>query len=101
VAAESTAAFVSGVVVAGVGFGVGFLGGLRQLVVVIPLQNRASVMSAFYLVAYISLSVPAVLAGVVVTHLGPETTFEIFGSVIAAIATVVAIEAWRAGRVLK
>ncbi len=94
-ATASTTAFVVGVVVAGVGFGVGFLGGLRQLVVVIPAHHRASVMSAFYLVAYTSLSVPAVLAGVVVTDLGLDPTFEIFGSVIAAIALIVAIEAWR------
>jgi membrane protein implicated in regulation of membrane protease activity len=52
-------------------------------------------MSAFYLVAYGSLSVPAVLAGIVVTHLGLESTFEIFGSVVAAVALIVAFEAWR------
>ena len=52
-------------------------------------------MSAFYVAAYGSLSVPAVLAGVVVTHLGLQTTFEVFGSVVAALALVVAFEAWR------
>ena len=52
-------------------------------------------MSAFYVVAYASLSVPAVLAGLVVTHLGLTSTFEIFGSVVAGIALVVAFEAWR------
>ena len=52
-------------------------------------------MSAFYVVAYASLSVPAILAGVVVTPLGLQTTFEIFGSVVAALALVVAFEAWR------
>ena len=52
-------------------------------------------MSAFYVVAYASLSVPAILAGVLVTPLGLQPTFEIFGSVIAALALVVAFEAWR------
>ena len=52
-------------------------------------------MSAFYVVAYASLSVPAVLAGILVTPLGLQTTFEIFGSVVAAIALVLAFEAWR------
>jgi hypothetical protein len=46
-------------------------------------------------VAYTSLSVPAVLAGIAVTPLGLEPTFELFGSVVAAIALVVAAEAWR------
>ena len=52
-------------------------------------------MSAFYIVAYASLSVPAVLAGLVVTQLGLETTFEVFGSAVAGIALVVALEGWR------
>ena len=52
-------------------------------------------MSAFYVVAYASLSVPAILAGVVVTTSRSQSTFEIFGSVVAAIALVVAFEAWR------
>ena len=94
-AAGSGALFLAGSLIAGAGFGVAFLGGLRQLTSVIPAEHRAAVMSAFYLVAYASLSVPAVLAGVVVTHLGLETTFEIFGSVVAAIALTMAAEAWR------
>jgi len=52
-------------------------------------------MSAFYIVAYTAISVPAIIAGAVVGTLGLETTFEIFGSVIAALALVVAFEAWR------
>jgi len=91
----SSAAYLAGSVVGGAGFGVAFLGGLRQLVVVIPDQRRAAVMSAFYIVAYASLSVPAVIAGVVVTHLGLKTTFEIFGSLVAGIALAMAAEAWR------
>jgi MFS family permease len=94
-AANSGALFLAGSLIAGAGFGVAFLGGLRQLTSVIPAEHRAAVMSAFYLVAYASLSVPAVLAGLVVTHLGLEVTFEIFGSVVAGIALTMAAEAWR------
>jgi hypothetical protein len=39
--------------------------------------------------------VPAILAGVLVTPLGLRPTFELFGSVMAAVALVVAFEAWR------
>jgi hypothetical protein len=35
------------------------------------------------------------LAGVVVTHLGLESTFETFCSLVSAIALIVAFEAWR------
>ncbi len=52
-------------------------------------------MSAFYIVAYSAISLPAILAGVLVTPLGLDATFEIFGSVIAALALIVAFEAWR------
>jgi protein-S-isoprenylcysteine O-methyltransferase Ste14 len=52
-------------------------------------------MAAFYIVAYASLSVPAVVAGIVVTHLGLQSTFEVFGSIVAGIAMIVALEAWR------
>jgi protein-S-isoprenylcysteine O-methyltransferase Ste14 len=77
------------------GFGIAYLGGLRALVASIPPERRAAVLSAFYVVAYTSLSVPAVLAGLVVTRLGLQSTFETFGSVVAAIALIVAFEAWR------
>jgi hypothetical protein len=52
-------------------------------------------MSAFYLVAYGSLSIPAVLAGIVVEPLGIRETFEIFGSAIILVALLVTAEAWR------
>jgi hypothetical protein len=52
-------------------------------------------MSAFYLVAYASISVPAIVAGVLATPLGLNATFEIFGSVVAGVALIVAALAWR------
>ena len=62
---------------------------------VIPHKRRAAVISAFYVVAYASLSLPAVLAGLVVTHLGLDVTFETFGSTIVVVALAMAVEAWR------
>jgi MFS family permease len=94
-ATESSALLLIGSLVGGGGFGVAFLGALRALSAAIPSAHRAQVMSAFYVVAYSSISLPAVLAGVLVTPLGLETTFELFGSVIAALALVVSFEAWR------
>ena len=38
---------------------------------------------------------PAILAGVLVAPLGLDTTFELFGAVVAGLALVVAAEAWR------
>lgn len=81
--------------VAGAGFGVAFLGGLRSLSVAISPEHRAATMSAFYVVAYGSLSIPAVIAGLLVEPLGVEETFEIFGSAIILVALLVTREAWR------
>jgi MFS family permease len=92
---DSSVVFLTGAIIGGAGFGVAFLGALRALSAAIPHEHRAAVMSAFYVVAYASLSLPAILAGVLVTPLGLRPTFEIFGSVIAALALVVAFEAWR------
>src|SRR4051794_2502656 len=94
-ATDSEALYWAGAVLGGGGFGVAFLGALRALSAVIPAEHRAAVMSAFYIVAYASISLPAILAGTLVSTWGLESTFELFGSVIAGIALIVAFEAWR------
>jgi MFS family permease len=93
-AEDSTALFLAGGMIAGAGFGVAFLGALRTLSAAIPNEHRAEVMSALYVVAYLAISVPAIVAGILVTELGLITKFEIFGSVVAAIALLVAYGAW-------
>jgi MFS family permease len=94
-ATDSSTLYLAGSILGGAGFGAAFLGGLRALVTAIPPEHRGAVLSAFYVAAYASLSVPAVLAGIAVTYISLQSTFEIFGSVVAAIALVVAFEAWR------
>ncbi len=94
-AEDSAAALIVGSVVAGAGFGLAFLGSLRALSAEIPPDHRAGVMSAFFVAAYAALSIPAVLAGVAASPLGLALTFEILGSVVAALALVVAVQAWR------
>jgi predicted MFS family arabinose efflux permease len=94
-AADSGVLYLGGAVIGGGGFGVAFLGGLRALTAVIPNEHRAAVISAFYVVAYAALSLPAIAGGVVVSALGVMTTFEVFGSVVAALALVVVFQAWR------
>ena len=94
-ATDSSAVYLAGAVIGGAGFGVAFLGALRALSAAIPPAHRAEVMSAFYVVAYAALSLPAIAAGVVVTPLGLEPTFELFGAVIAGLALVVAAMALR------
>jgi MFS family permease len=94
-AENSAAALILGSVVGGAGFGLAFLGSLRALSAQIPPDHRAGVMSAFFIAAYAGLSIPAVLAGFAAGPLGLESTFEILGSLVAALALVVAVQAWR------
>jgi MFS family permease len=58
----------------GIGYGAGFSGSLRHLTAVIPARHRGQVMSAYYLVAYGSLAVPAVLAGAATSRFGLTPT---------------------------
>ena len=57
---DSSVVFLTGAIIGGAGFGVAFLGALRALSAAIPNEHRAAVMSAFYVVAYASLSLPAI-----------------------------------------
>jgi MFS family permease len=95
-AEEAPVPLLIGSVVGGAGFGVAFLGALRNLSAAIPPNHRAGVMSAFFLVAYSALALPAVLAGLVVGQVSLASTFAIFGAAVAALALFVAIQAWRA-----
>jgi predicted MFS family arabinose efflux permease len=94
-ALDSGLVYILANILAGTGFGAAFLGALRTLTRTIPPTRRSSVMSAFYLVAYGSLSVPAILAGALATPLGLNTTFEILGALFAAVALVAAALAFR------
>ena len=95
-AAENSAtALIAGLIVGGAGFGLAFLGSLRALSAQIPPAHRAGVMSAFFIAAYAALSIPAVLAGLAAGALGLNSTFEILGTAVAALALIVAIQAWR------
>ena len=94
-ATETTALFWIGVVIGGAGFGVAFLGGLRALSAAIPPQHRAEVMSAFYIVAYLAISLPAILAGVLVHAARAGDDVRDLRLVVAALALAVAFEAWR------
>ena len=62
--------FFAGTAVAGAGFGPSFTGALRTLTGLAPPERRAEVVTAIYLVSYLGLSVPALAAGVAVTHAG-------------------------------
>ena len=64
------ALFFFGSAVTGVGFGVGWLGVVRSLVIRSSPTARGALLAAIFIVAYLSFAVPAVIAGVLVTRIG-------------------------------
>jgi len=87
--------FLGATVIAGGGFGLAFLGALRSLNEVVPQHQRAEVMSAFYVVAYLSISLPAVAAGLATPGLGIEPTFRIFSAAVVLLALGLSVAAAR------
>lgn len=84
VLAPSAPAFLAGTLVAGAGFGLSVKGGFATITELASPDRRAEVTSAAYVVVYLSLSVPAVLAGLATTQFGLRPTTIAF-SVIAAV----------------
>jgi MFS family permease len=67
---SSVAGFLAGAAIAGLGFGSGFQGGIRLVVPQVKPHERAGILSLLYVVCYVGLGVPAVIAGVLVVHGG-------------------------------
>lgn len=84
----STPAFLVGVAVAGAGFGTATLGALRSVSVLAAPGQRASLIAAIFIVSYVALSIPVVVAGVAVTHAGLHRTALVYCAVIAVLVAV-------------
>ena len=66
--------FFVGAVLAGAGFGAGFQGAIRTVVPLAPPHERAGVLSILYVISYLAMGLPAVLAGLLVVHGGGIAT---------------------------
>jgi MFS family permease len=99
-ASGQTVLFFAGTIVAGAGFGPSFSGALRTLTGLAPAANRAAMVTAVYVAAYLGLSIPAVIAGVVVTKVGLFDTAYGYGVVVIALmalATALSLRGRHAG----
>ena len=84
----STALFLAGAAIAGLGFGPAFAGSFRALTTRAPSDQRAAFVSSVLMVAYLSFSLPAVAAGIAVTQIGLHETAKIYGLALIALAAV-------------
>jgi predicted MFS family arabinose efflux permease len=86
---DSAAGFFIGTAIAAVGFGGGFQGGIRLVLPLVDDRERAGVLSSLYIVSYLGLGVPAVIAGVLVTEVnGLLATAQEYGSAVIVLAAV-------------
>lgn len=88
--------FFIGTVICGAGFGVCLRGGIGLLNRVAPPEERANVFSAFYVAAYLGLSVPVVGLGVTADLIGLPRAAVILAIVISLLAVPVLLA--RSGR---
>jgi MFS family permease len=84
--ATSSALFYAGSVLAGAGFGPGFLGAFRAVVAHAPAGERAALIAAIYVVSYLAFSLPAIAAGVAVTESSLLATTNVYGGAVIALS---------------
>ncbi|MCP2066276.1 UNVERIFIED_ORG: MFS family permease [Pseudomonas reinekei] len=78
--------FFLGTLVAGCGFGSGFLGTLRSLVPLALPHERAGLVSTYYALSYLAFCLPSLLAGNLSRTLGLVTTVDGYGAVLILLA---------------
>jgi MFS family permease len=90
---QYVALMLLGTIVSGLGFGTAFSGTIRTLIPLAKVDERAGLLSAFYVEGYLAFSLPAVIAGVAAPLIGLATAAEIYGFlvILLAIASLLAL----------
>ncbi|KAA0974483.1 MFS transporter [Pseudomonas sp. ANT_H12B] len=84
----SLSLFFIGTLVAGCGFGAGFLGALRSVVPLALPHERAGLMSAFLVLSYLAFCLPSLLAGNLTRSFGLVATTDGYGAVLIMLSVV-------------
>jgi hypothetical protein len=82
--ATSTVLFV-GTALAGLGVGLGFMGAFRMITSLAPPDERAGLVAATFVMAYLAFSVPALAAGVATANLGLHATALVYCAVLVVV----------------
>jgi MFS family permease len=86
VAMTSAGVFLAGIAIAGIGVGMAFLGSFRVLSALATPGQRASLISAIFIVAYTTFSVPVVIAGIATSRFGLHGTALAYCAAVAVLA---------------
>ena len=97
-ATSSLPIFLVGAVIAGVAYGLGFLGPFRSLSPLAQPHERAALISAFYIVAYLAFSIPALVAGLLITDVGLRSTSLGYDTIVALVVAATLLYEIRAAR---
>jgi MFS family permease len=90
IVARMPALLLLGTVMAGLGFGPGNLGAFRVIMARAVPSDRAGLIAAIYIVNYLALGLPALIAGIATTHFGLHDTALVYSVVIALLAVAAA-----------
>ncbi len=75
---------------AGIGFGPAFLGAYRTVVALAAPADRAGLIAAIFAVSYLSMGLPALIAGIVDTQVGLHSTALVYSAAVAGLAAAAA-----------
>ena len=84
-------------VLAGVGHGLGFLGGQAQLNLAAPPDHRGAVNAAFYTLIYLGVAFTVISTGLLTLHFALSTAITAFAVALAAVAVLTAVWHLRSG----
>ncbi|OCJ17607.1 MFS transporter [Rhizobium sp. AC44/96] len=76
---------LAGTVLTGMGFGTNFLGAIGTIMPLAKPDERAELLSAFYIQSYLAFSLPAILAGFLAKSLGYRLTTDIYATAIVLV----------------
>jgi MFS family permease len=90
IATATAAGLLAGTAAAGVGTGLTLLGVNRTLIPLAPPGQRAGLIAAIFIISFLGLSIPALIAGVATAHFGLHRTALAYCAAIAALVAVAA-----------
>ncbi|MER6031792.1 MFS transporter [Streptomyces sp. NPDC001851] len=83
---HSLVALFAGTVLSGVGFGAVTQGTLRQLLSRAAADESAGTLAAYYVLSYLAMSIPAILAGILTNRYGLTTAVSLYGATVVLLA---------------
>jgi MFS family permease len=84
----SVPVFIVGIVVLGFGWGAVFMGAFRLMAALADPEHRGELLAGVYVVAYLGMSLPAIVAGIAVRYAGLLSTMVVFVTLVGILMLV-------------